>query len=329
MSSVTLPTNADRPQVRSLPTALQVQDLLFRLATRSFAFFVLLILLGIVASLVIGSLPSIHAFGWRFLSTETWDPVDNVFGALGPIVGTLVTSVIALVIGVPLSFGIAIFLTEQAPRWLRRPMGIAVELLAGIPSIIYGMWGLFVSAPVFAEKVEPKITAWLGPLPLIGPLFNGPPIGIGVLSAGLVLAVMIIPFIAAVTRDVFEVVPPMLKESAYGVGATTWEVVWNVVLPYTRVGVVGGIMLGLGRALGETMAVTFIIGNSHDLNVSLLMPGTTISAALANEFTEAEGKLYAASLIELGLILFVITLIVLAISKLMLLQLAKKEGSRT
>lgn len=303
-------------------------DLLFRNTTRFFAFLVFAILAGIVLSLFIGAWPSITQFGLGFLFSTEWNPVTEEFGALVPIFGTLVTSFIALLIGVPVSFGIAIFLTELSPRWLKRPLGIAVELLAGIPSIIYGMWGLFVFAPVFADNVQPWLTEKLGDVAFIGPLFQGPPMGIGILTAGLILAIMVIPFIASVMRDVFEVVPPLLKESAYGVGATTWEVVWNVVLPYTKIGVVGGIMLGLGRALGETMAVTFVIGNAHELHASLFMPGNSISSALANEFTEADGVLYTSSLIELGLILFFITFVVLALSKLLLLQLSKREGQQ-
>ena len=272
-------------------------DLAFRNITRLFAFVVFAILAGIVVTLLIGSLPAIKAFGFGFLVSSEWNPVTDQFGALVPIVGTLATSIIALLIGIPASFGIALFLTEMSPRWLKRPLGIAVELLAGIPSIIYGMWGLFVFAPAFA-KIEPWLTDHLGNAALIGPLFQGPPMGIGMLTAGLILAIMVIPFIASVMRDVFEIVPPMLKESAYGLGATTWEVVWHVVLPYTKIGVVGGIMLGLGRALGETMAVTFVIGNAHELSASLLMPGNSIASALANEFTEAVGALYTSSLID-------------------------------
>ncbi|MEO6146648.1 MAG: phosphate ABC transporter permease subunit PstC, partial [Sulfuriferula sp.] len=251
------------------------------------------------------------------------------FGALVPIYGTLATSIIALLIGVPLSFGIAVFLTELSPKWLKRPLGVAIELLAGVPSIIYGMWGLFVFAPWFAVHIQPWLIDKLGPLPIFGILFQGAPMGIGMLTAGLILALMVIPFIASVMRDVFEIVPSLLKESAYGLGATTWEVVWNIVLPYTKIGVVGSIMLGLGRALGETMAITFVIGNAHNLSTSLMMPGNTISSALANEFTEADGKLYTSALIELGLILFFITFIVLALSKLLLLQLGKHEGKKS
>ncbi len=278
------------------------------------------ILLAILLALGIGAWPAIHTFGIRFFSTSEWNPVTQEFGAVVPIVGTLITSVIAMVIAVPVSFGIAIFLTELSPSILKRPLGTAIELLAAIPSIIYGMWGLFVFAPFFAKNIQP----WMNEN--MGPFFHGPPMGIGVLTAGLILAIMIIPFIAAVMRDVFEVVPPMLKESAYGLGATTWEVLWNIVIPETKTGVIGGIMLGLGRALGETMAVTFVIGNAHHLSRSLTMPGNTISSSLANEFTEAVGELYTSSLIELGLILFLITFVVLAISRLLLLRLRKKEG---
>ncbi len=302
-------------------------DILFRNVTRLSAFAVLVLLIAIIVSLIIGSLPSIKAFGFQFLTSAEWNPVTNEFGALVPIVGTLVTSAIALLIAIPVSFGIALFLTELSPRWLRRPLGIAIELLAGIPSIIYGMWGLFVFAPLFADYVQPWLIEKLGPLPIFGPLFQGIPMGIGVLTAGIILAIMVIPFIASVMRDVFEVVPTLLKESAYGLGATTWEVMWHVVLPYTKIGVAGGIMLGLGRALGETMAVTFVIGNAHQLGASLLMPGNSISSALANEFNEAVGKLYTSALIELGLILFLITFIVLSLARYMLYMLTKREGS--
>src|SRR5713101_7711460 len=304
-------------------------DLLFRLATRFFAFLVLILLAGIIVSLLAGSLPALRAFGPGFVTSPQWNPVTEQFGALVPIYGTLVTSFIALLIGVPVSFGIALFLTELSPPWLKRPLGTAIELLAAIPSIIYGMWGLFVLAPLFADYVQPWLINTLGATPVIGALFKGPPQGIGVFTAGFVLAIMVIPFIASVMRDVFEIVPPVLKESAYGVGCTTWKVVRNIVLPYTKVGVIGGIMLGLGRALGETMAVTFLIGNAHQLSASILAPGNSIASALANEFTEAVGDLYTSALIELGLILFVITFIVLAMAKLLLLQLARGEGRRT
>jgi phosphate transport system permease protein len=304
-------------------------DILFRNVTRLSAFAVLVLLVAIIVSLIIGSLPSIKAFNFRFLTSAEWNPVTNEFGALVPIVGTLVTSAIALLIAIPVSFGIALFLTELSPRWLRRPLGIAIELLAGIPSIIYGMWGLFVFAPMFADYVQPWLIEKLGPLPIFGPLFQGIPMGIGVLTAGIILSIMVIPFISSVMRDVFEVVPTLLKESAYGLGATTWEVMWNVVLPYTKIGVAGGIMLGLGRALGETMAVTFVIGNAHQLSASLLMPGNSISSALANEFNEAVGELYTSALVELGLILFLITFIVLSLARYMLYMLTKREGSTT
>jgi phosphate transport system permease protein len=252
-----------------------------------------------------------------------------VFGGLAPIYGTIVTSLIALAIGVPVSFGIALFLTEMAPAALKRPLGTAVELLAAIPSIIYGMWGLFVFAPLFGDHVQPLLNATLGRLPLVGALFQGAPNGIGVLTAGIILSVMIIPFIASVMRDVFEVVPPVLKESAYGLGATTWEVVWNVVLPYTRVGVIGGIMLGLGRALGETMAVTFVIGNAYRISAGLFEPGNSIASALANEFNEASDPIHRASLIALGLVLFLLTFVVLALSRLLIARIAKGEGTKT
>jgi phosphate transport system permease protein len=304
-------------------------DAVFRNVTRVVAFFVFLLLAAILVALLIGSWPSLTKFGVAFLFSDEWDPVQETFGALIPIVGTLVTSLIALAIAIPVSFGIAVFLTELSPVWLRRPLGTAIEMLAAIPSIIYGMWGLFVFAPVFREYVQPFLIGTLGKLPLVGGLFEGPPIGIGMLTAGVILAVMVIPFIAAVMRDVFELVPALLKESAYGLGATTWEVVWHVVLPFTKAGVVGGIMLGLGRALGETMAVTFVIGNAHRLSASLLAPGNSIASALANEFTEAVGDVHTSALIELGLILFLITTIVLAFSKMMLLRLAKREGARS
>jgi phosphate transport system permease protein len=319
--------------LRSIPAHLlrqqHLKDVVFRNTTRMFAFLVLATLVGILLSLVIGSWPAIEAFGPGFLVSHEWNPVTEKFGAVVPIYGTLVTSFIALLIGIPVSFGIAMFLTELAPLWLRGPIGTAIELLAAIPSIIYGMWGLFVFAPVFADHVQPWMINYLGPIWFVGPLFKGAPQGIGMLSAGLILAIMVIPFIASVMRDVFEVVPPMLKESAYAVGATTWEVVWNVVLPFTKIGVVGGILLGLGRALGETMAVTFVIGNAHRLGTSLFAPGNSIASALANEFTEAVGSLYTSALIELGLILFLITFIVLALSKILLYQLAKREGTLT
>jgi phosphate transport system permease protein len=304
-------------------------DAFFKNLTRFFAFFVFSILAAILISLLYHSQLTLAKFGFHFLFVDEWDPVKEEFGALVPIYGTLVSSAIAMIIGIPVSFGIALFLTELSPNWLKRPLGTAIEMLAAIPSIIYGMWGLFVFAPLFGEYVQPVMVKFLSPLPLVGALFKGPSMGIGMLTAGIILAVMVIPFITAVMRDVFELVPAMFKESAYGLGATTWEVVWNVVLPYTKIGVVGGVMLGLGRALGETMAVTFVIGNSHRLSSSLLAPGNSIASSLANEFTEAVGALHSSALIELGLILFLITTIVLALSKLLLLRLALNEGKQS
>ncbi len=300
------------------------QDKFFRRSTQFFAVLVLLLLSGVVVSLIVGAWPALSTFGFGFLVTEAWNPVTDKFGALAPIYGTVVTSIIAMVIGVPVSFGIAFFITELCPAAAKRPLGIAIELLAGIPSIIYGIWGLFVLAPFLQQTVQPFLIATLGHAPLLARFFAGPPYGIGILTAGIILAVMVLPFITSITRDVFETVPPMLKESAYGLGATTTEVVWKVVLPYTRVGVIGAVMLGLGRALGETMAVTFVIGNAHRIAASILAPGTTISATIANEFTEAVGDLYTSSLIALGLILFVITFIILALAKLMLLHLERQ-----
>ena len=300
------------------------QDMVFRRSTEFFALLVLLLLGGVLISLAIGAWPALRTFGFGFLVTEVWNPVTDKFGALAPIYGTVVTSLIAMVIGVPVSFGIAVFITELCPAVLKRPLGIAIELLAGIPSIIYGIWGLFVLAPFLQLTVQPFLINTIGNAPLIGRLFAGPPYGIGVLTASIILAIMVLPFITSITRDVFETVPPMLRESAYGLGATTTEVVWKVVLPYTRVGVIGAVMLGLGRALGETMAVTFVIGNAHRIAASILAPGTTISATIANEFTEAVGDLYTSSLIALGLILFVITFIVLAFAKLLLLRLERQ-----
>ncbi len=306
-----------------------ILDSVFRSTTRTFAFLVFISLFGVMITLLISSLPTLRKFGFGFITSDAWNPVTEQFGGLVPIYGTLITSFIAMLIAVPVSFGIALFITELCPNKLKRPLGIAVELLAGIPSIIYGMWGLFVFAPFFADNIQPWINDHMGNLPMVGPMFQGPPMGIGMLTAGLILAIMVIPFIASVMRDVFEVVPILLKESAYGLGSTTWEVVWNIVLPYTKVGVIGGIMLGLGRALGETMAVTFVIGNAHELSASLMMPGNTISSALANEFTEAVGDVYASSLITLGMLLFVITFIVLALAKLLLIKLSAREGKST
>jgi phosphate transport system permease protein len=305
-----------------------VLDILFKNVTRLCAVFILCLLAAILYALGSGAALSMKTFGFHFFTNAEWDPVAQNFGAVVPIFGTIVTSFIALLIAIPVSFGIAIFLTELSPRSLRGPLGTAIELLAGIPSIIYGMWGLFIFAPFFAKNVEPFLTGYLGRIPFFGALFQGPPMGIGVLTAAQILSIMIIPFISAVMRDVFEVVPPLLKESAYGLGATTWEVAWNVVVPHTKVGVIGGIMLGLGRALGETMAVTFVIGNAHALSASILAPGNTISSSLANEFTEAVGDLYTSSLIELGLILFLITFVVLAGAQLLLLRMKKQEGGQ-
>jgi len=301
--------------------------MLFKGATLAAALLVLLLLGGVVLSLLHGSWPAFSHFGFSFLTREIWNPVTDEYGALAPVYGTLVTSLIAMLIAIPISFGIAIFLTELAPAWLKRPVGVAVELLAAVPSIIFGIWGLFVLAPVLQRHVQPFLIEWLGPLPLIGKLFHGPPFGIGVLTASVVLAIMVLPFISAVMRDVFETVPDVLKESGYGLGATTWEVIWKVVVPYSRTGIVGGIMLGLGRALGETMAVTFVIGNAHRISPSLLAPGTTISASIANEFTEAVGDLYTSSLVALGALLFLITFVVIAAARFMLLRLDRRALS--
>jgi phosphate transport system permease protein len=299
----------------------------FRTATLAAALLVLALLGGVVVSLLRGAWPALSHFKFGFLTREIWNPVTDEFGALAPIYGTLMTSLIAMLVAVPIGFGIAIFLTELCPRWLRRPVGVAIELLAAVPSIIFGIWGLFVLAPILQRYVQPWLIEHVGPLPAIGRLFQGPPFGIGVLSAGLVLAIMVLPFIAAVMRDVFETVPDVLKESGYGLGATTWEVIWQVVVPYSRIGMVGGIMLGLGRALGETMAVTFVIGNAHRVSASLLAPGTTISATIANEFTEAVGDMYTSSLVALGVLLFLITFAVIAAARFMLLRLDRRALS--
>ena len=305
------------------------QDALFAQVARAFAALVLLLLAAIVIALGFAAWPALLKFGPGFFVSDVWNPVTKDFGALAPIYGTIATSTIALLIGVPVSFGIALYLTEMCPTALKRPLGTAVELLAAIPSIIYGMWGLFVFAPFFADHVEPFLTATFGNLWLIGPLFEGAPTGLGVLTAGIILAVMVIPFVAAVMRDVFEIVPSVLKESAYAVGCTTWEVVRNIVLPYTRIGVVGGIMLGLGRALGETMAVTFVIGNVYRIRASLLEPGNSIASALANEFNEAADPVHRGALVALGLVLFVLTMLVLAASRLLIARLARREGATT
>jgi len=304
-------------------------DWVFALAAKGAAILTLAVLVGVMVSLVIGAWPAIEQFGLGFLFSTEWDPVADVYGGLVMIYGTLMTSIIALLIAVPVSFGIAFFLTELSPGWLRRPLGIAVELLAAVPSIVYGMWGLLVFGPILAEYVQQPLQSVTEGIPVLESLFSGPPVGIGILPAGIILAIMIIPFIASVMRDVFEVAPPMLKESAYGLGSTTWEVVSKVVLPYTKIGVVGAIMLGLGRALGETMAVTFVIGNTNQLNSpSVFEAANSITSALANEFAEAGEGLHQASLIYLGLVLFFITFLVLAFSKLLLLRLKKSEGAR-
>jgi phosphate transport system permease protein len=307
-------------------TRLRVTDNAFRHVTRAAAAGVLIILGGVIFSLFDGALPAFRAFGLNFLVQESWNPVTEKFGALAPIYGTVMTSFIAMAIAVPLGLLITFFLTELCPLWLRRPIGIAIELLAGIPSIIYGIWGLFVFAPFLQQHVQPVLIDIFGHVPLLSSFFAGPPYGIGVLTAGLILAIMVLPFVTSVSRDVFEAVPPVLKEAAYGLGCTTWEVVRYVVLPYTRVGVIGGVMLGLGRALGETMAVTFVIGNAHRISPSLFAPGTTISATIANEFTEAVGDLYTSSLIALGFLLFVITFLVLAAARYLLARIERRIG---
>ena len=327
----------DITQSHSAPTAQalkiaklqRIKDFLFHGVTQFFALSVLIALMGILISLVINAWPALHTFGPGFFFSQEWDVVNGEFGGLIAIYGTVITSLIALLIAVPLSFGIAVFLTELCPGPLRRPLGTAVELFAAVPSIIYGMFGLFIFAPLFAEYIQPVLASTLGQIPGLGILFSGAFNGIGILCAGLILAMMILPFIASVMRDVFEIVPPVLKESAYGIGCTTWEVVKNVVLPYTKAGVIGGVMLGLGRALGETMAVTFVIGNAHRLSASLFSPGTSISSTLANEFGEAEAGNHLSSLFALGLALFIITFIVLACAKWMLNNMEKKQGMKT
>ncbi|GAA4420499.1 phosphate ABC transporter permease PstC [Acidovorax lacteus] len=307
-----------------------IADRIFAWLARGAAILTLLLLLGILASLVVGAWPSIAQYGLSFVTRSVWDPVQDEYGGLVMIYGTIATSLIALVIAVPVSFGIALFLTELSPAWLKRPLGTAIELLAAVPSIVYGMWGLMVFGPLLAQYVQQPLQQLFSDVPYVGALVSGPPVGIGILSAGIILAIMVIPFIASVMRDVFEVTPALLKESAYGLGATTWEVVWKVVLPYTKTGVLGGIMLGLGRALGETMAVTFVIGNMNQLDsLSLFEAANSITSALANEFAEAGEGLHQASLIYLGLVLFFITFVVLSLSKLLLSQLRKGEGART
>ena len=319
--------NAQQADRRKVLQKLRLNDVIFRAMTRAAAIGVLILLGAIIIALVHGSTLAFGKFGFSFLIDEHWNPVTEQFGAIAPIYGTLVTSLIAMLIAVPVGLFIALFLTELCPMWLRRPIGVAIELLAGIPSIIYGIWGLFVFAPFLQQYVQPFIIDTLGNVPGIGSLFAGPPYGIGIFTAGLILAIMVLPFVTSISRDVFEAVPPVLKEAAYGLGCTTWEVMRFVVLPFTRVGVIGGVMLGLGRALGETMAVTFVIGNAHRISGSILAPGTTISATIANEFTEAVGDLYTSSLIALGLILFIITFIVLAIARYMLIRLNARVGA--
>jgi phosphate transport system permease protein len=304
-------------------------DKLFKGSSFLFAALVLIVLFGIMLMLLKEAWPTFAHFGFGFFISSDWDVVNNKYGALIPIIGTLVTSLIAVSIGVPVSFGIAIFITMMAPEWMKRPVGIAIELLAAVPSIIYGMWGLFFFAPWFANYIQPFMTDTLGEVPILGQFFQGPPIGVSIFTAGVVLAIMIIPFIASVMRDMFDIVPTTLKESAFAMGSTTWEVVWKVVLPYTKTGVVGGVILGLGRAMGETMAVAFVVGNSLELNAGLFYPGATIASTMANEFNEASG-LHMSSLIALGLILFVITFLVLSIAKWFLMMLERAhEGTGT
>lgn len=329
MIETTQSHSAPTTQALKIAKLQRIQDFLFHGITQFFALSVLIALLGIIISLVINAWPALDKFGVGFFFTKEWDIINGEFGGLIAIYGTIVTSLIALLIAVPLSFGIAVFLTELCPGPLRRPLGTAIELLAAVPSIIYGMFGLFIFAPLFGEYIQPALAATLGQIPVLGILFSGAFNGIGILCAGLILAMMVLPFIASVMRDVFEIVPPVLKESAYGIGCTTWEVVKNVVLPYTKAGVIGGVMLGLGRALGETMAVTFVIGNAHRLSASLFSPGNSIASTLANEFGEAELGPHYSSLFALGLALFMITFVVLAIAKWMLMNMEKKQGLKT
>jgi phosphate transport system permease protein len=315
----------NNPNMAAIASKQRFQDVLFHRITQSFSLIVLAALVGIIVSLLINAWPSFHKFGVQFIWRVEWDIVNEEFGAAIAIFGTLASAGIALLIAVPLAFGIALFLTENCPVALRRPLGTAIELLAAVPSIIYGMFGLFIFAPLFAEYGQPAIQSTLGQMPLIGPLFGGATNGIGILAAGIVLAFMVLPFVAAVMRDVFEIVPPILRESAYGLGCTTWEVVRKVVLPYTQKGVVGGVMLGLGRALGETMAVTFVIGNANRLPTSLFSPGTSIASTLANEFGEA-ADFHVSTLFALAFLLFVITFVVLAAAKIMLMRAEKAKG---
>jgi phosphate transport system permease protein len=310
--------------VRRLATA----EAGFRYLTRGAACLVLAIFAGVLLALINGAWLALETFGFRFFTTEIWNPVTEKFGAVAPILGTLITSALAMLLAVPVGIGIAVFLTELCPRTLRRPVGIAVELLAGIPSIIYGIWGLFVFAPFFQQTVQPWLVNLFGNVPILQDLFAGPPYGIGIFTASLILSIMVLPFISAVARDVFETVPATLKEAAYSLGCTKWEVIWDVVLPFARTGVVGGAMLALGRALGETMAVTFVIGNAHRISTSIFAPGTTIAATIANEFTEAVGDLYRSSLFALALVLFVITFIVLGLAQIMIYRLERRAGGR-
>lgn len=316
------------PRIVAVVKKQRIQDFLFHKVTMLFAMLVLVALAGILVSLMISAWPAFQKFGIDFIWTNEWDIINENFGAAIAIYGTLISSVIALLIAVPLAFGIALFLTEMCPLWLRRPLGTAIELLAAVPSIIYGMFGLFIFAPLFADYGQPALQSTLGQMPLIGPLFGGAMNGIGLLAAGIILAFMVLPFIAAVMRDVFEIVPPILRESAYGLGCTTWEVVRYIVLPYTQKGVIGGIMLGLGRALGETMAVTFVIGNSQRIRESLFAPGTSIASTLANEFGEAD-DFHLSTLFALGFLLFVITFVVLAIAKMMIMRTERAQGVKT
>jgi phosphate transport system permease protein len=320
-----LVTDAAQSRAKALQR-LRLSENVFRWVTRLSAIAVLVLLGGVIVALIEGSMMALRQFGFGFLVQAHWNPVTDQFGAIAPIYGTLLTSLIAMAIAVPVGIMIAFFLTEICPLWIRRPIGIAIELLAGIPSIIYGIWGLFVFAPFLQRTLQPFLIDLFGPIPGLSSIFAGPPYGIGMLTAGLILAIMVLPFITSISRDVFDAVPPVLKEAAYGLGCTKWEVFRNVVLPYTRVGVIGGVMLGLGRALGETMAVTFVIGNAHRISSSILAPGTTISATIANEFTEAVGDLYTSSLIALGLILFFITFVVLAVARYLLLRIERRIG---
>jgi phosphate transport system permease protein len=328
MSQILADKSMMEPRMLAVVKKQRIQDFLFHKITLLFSVLVLLALAGILVSLLVSAWPAFHKFGIGFIWRVEWDIINEEFGAMIAIYGTVVSSVIALLLAVPLAFGIAVFLTETCPLWLRRPLGTAIELLAAVPSIIYGMFGLFIFAPLFAEYGQPALQSTLGQMPLIGPLFGGAMNGIGLLAAGIILAFMILPFIAAVMRDVFEIVPPILRESAYGLGCTTWEVVRYIVLPYTQKGVIGGVMLGLGRALGETMAVTFVIGNSQRLSESLFAPGTSIASTLANEFGEAD-DFHLSTLFALGFLLFVITFVVLSTAKIMILRAEKAQGART